>query len=109
MASGGDGLAVAAYAPSEVHTKVNGADVTVTEATDYPFRNRISLAVSTAAPQRFPLHLRIPARTSEPVISISGQKGDGVNAGTYKRIDREWRKGDRVEIEFPMPVRVIQG
>ena len=61
------------------------------------------------APQRFPLHLRIPGWTQDPAISINGQKASGVTPGSYKRIDREWRDGDRVEIVFPMPVRAIQG
>jgi uncharacterized protein len=109
MASADGGVAAAAYAPSEFRTKIGGTDVTVTEATDYPFRDRISLLISTSTPQRFPLHLRIPEWTKDPAISINGQKTDGLTAGTYKRIDREWRNRDRVEIVFPMPVRAIQG
>ena len=109
MASADGGVAAAAYAPSEVRTKIDGKDVTVTETTDYPFRDRISLRITTSAPQRFPLHLRIPGWTQDPAISINGQKASGVTPGSYKRIDREWRDGDRVEIVFPMPVRAIQG
>ena len=109
MGSADGGLAVAAYAPSEVHSKVKGVEVTVTEATDYPFRNRVSLTVSPAAAVRFPLHLRIPAWTKDAVIAVNGVKVDGVSAGSYQRIDREWRKGDRVEITLPMAVRTIEG
>jgi hypothetical protein len=109
MASADGGLAVAAYAPSEVRTRINGAEVTVTEATEYPFRDRVSLTVAVSAPLRFPLHLRIPAWTAEAAIAVNGQKVDGVSAGSYRRIDREWRNGDRVEIRLPMPVRVIPG
>lgn len=109
MATADGGLAVAAYAPSEVHINVNGFDVTVTETTDYPFRNRISLVVAAAAPIEFPLHLRIPAWAERPVITVNGQKVDGISAGSYKRIERQWGSGDRVEITFPMPVRLSQG
>jgi hypothetical protein len=55
------------------------------------------------------LHLRIPEWTKDPAISINGQKESGVAPGSYKRIEREWHDGDRVEIVFPMPVRAIQG
>jgi hypothetical protein len=109
MASADGGVAVAAYAPSEVRTKIGGTDVTVTETTDYPFRDRISLAISLSSSQRFPLHLRIPEWTAAPTIAINGQKMDGLAPGSYKRIDREWRDRDRVEIVFPMPVRAIPG
>lgn len=109
MASADGGLAVAAYAPGEVHTQMGGADVSIVETTDYPFRDRISLAISSAEPHRFPLHLRIPAWTADPTISINRQKIEGLTLGSYKRIDREWRSGDRVEIEFPMPLRLVAG
>ncbi|HYW48900.1 MAG TPA: beta-L-arabinofuranosidase domain-containing protein [Bryobacteraceae bacterium] len=109
MASADGGLAVAAYGPSTVKSKASGVDVTVEEATDYPFRDRITLAVTPARPVRFPLRLRIPAWTNEPRIRINGQTVEAAGPGAWQRIEREWRAGDRVEITLPMPVRVIRG
>ena len=109
MASHDDGIVAAAYAPSEVRTKVKGVDVTVQEITDYPFRDRIRLTVSPAAALRFPLYLRIPAWTSGASILVNGQKVDGVRSGAYQRVEREWRQGDRVEITLPMPIRTVEG
>jgi Beta-L-arabinofuranosidase, GH127 middle domain/Beta-L-arabinofuranosidase, GH127 catalytic domain len=109
MAPAEGGLAVAAYAPSEVRTKIRGVDVTVNEVTDYPFRDRVTLLMSPAAAVRFPLHLRVPAWTRNPIVTVNGRNVDGINVGAYQRIDREWRKGDRVEITLPMPVRTVPG
>jgi hypothetical protein len=109
MASHDDGLAVGAYAPSQVRAKVRGVDVVIEEQTEYPFRERIELAVLPAAPVRFPLHLRIPDWAAGAVILVNGQAVDGVRAASYARVDREWRKGDRVEITLPMSVRTVEG
>ena len=109
MASADDGLAAVAYAPSQVRTTVKGVEVAVDEATGYPFRDRITLTVTPASRVRFPLHLRIPAWAAEAGIQVNGQQVEGVQAGTYQRIEREWQKGDRVEIRFPMRVRTIAG
>jgi len=109
MASSDDGLAVAAYAPSEVRTRIKGIDVAVAETTDYPFRDRISLVVSPASTLRFPLHLRIPAWSNSPVITVNGSAVEGIRTGGYQRIDREWHRGDRLEITLPMPVRAVKG
>jgi hypothetical protein len=109
MASADDGLALAAYAPSQVHTSVKGVDVTVDETTEYPFRDRISLAVDPAARVRFPLYLRIPAWAADATVAVNGQKVDGVRAASFQRIEREWQKGDRVEIVLPMKVRTVPG
>jgi DUF1680 family protein len=109
MASADDGLALAAYAPSQVHTSVKGVDVTVDETTEYPFRDRVSLAVEPAAKVRFPLYLRIPAWAGDATIAVNGQKVDGVRAASFRRIEREWQKSDRVEIVLPMKVRTAVG
>ena len=98
-----------AYAPSQVRTSVKGVDVTVDETTEYPFRERISLAVTPAAKVRFPLYVRIPGWASDAGITVNGQKVDGVHAASYQRIEREWQKGDRVEISLPMRVRTVPG
>jgi uncharacterized protein len=109
MASQDDGLAAAAYAPSAVRTKIKGAEVALEEITDYPFRNRVSIVVTPASTVRFPLYLRIPAWAADAVVTVNGQKIDGVRPATYHRVDREWHKGDRVEITLPMPVRAVTG
>jgi uncharacterized protein len=109
MASSDDGLALAAYAPSQVHTSVKGVDVTVDETTEYPFRDRVWLAVDPAARVRFPLYLRIPAWAGDATVAVNGQKVDGVRAASFQRIEREWQKGDRVEIVLPMKVRTVPG
>jgi hypothetical protein len=109
MASKDDGLAVAAYGPSVVHTTVKGTGVSIEENTDYPFRGRISLTVAPASPASFPLYLRIPAWTSGVTITVNGAKENDVRPATYHRIHREWHKGDRVEVTFPMPVRAVPG
>ena len=109
MASADDGLALAAYAPSQAHTSVKGVEVTVDETTEYPFRDRVSLTVAPSATVRFPLYLRIPAWAIDAAIAVNGQKVDGVRAASFQRIEREWRKGDRVEISLPMKVRTVAG
>jgi Beta-L-arabinofuranosidase, GH127 middle domain/Beta-L-arabinofuranosidase, GH127 catalytic domain len=109
MASADDGLAAVAYAPSQVRTTVKGVEVAVDETTGYPFRDRITLTVSPASDIRFPLHLRIPGWAAGATILVNGQAAAGIQPGTYDRIDREWRKGDRVEITFPMRVRTVPG
>jgi hypothetical protein len=109
MASGDGGLAVAAWAPSIMRTTVKGVGVAIEETTEYPFREQIALAVKPESPVRFPLHLRIPAWTREPEIRVNGQKVDAGRAGSFAKIEREWRPGDRVEIRLPMPVRAVPG
>ncbi len=54
------GLAVVAYAPCVIETKIQGKPVKVSVETDYPFRSEIGLRVTVPEPMSFPLHLRHP-------------------------------------------------
>jgi uncharacterized protein len=104
MASEDGGLAAVVYAPSEVKTRVRGVGVNITEATDYPFRDEVRLTVSPEAPVTFPLRLRIPAWAAEARVTVNGRSAGGVRAGEFHRVEREWRRGDRVEVKLPMRV-----
>lgn len=101
-----DGLVAAAYAPCEMHVVLRGTAVHIAEETDYPFRGTVKLTVSPETPTSFPLQLRIPAWATGTVITVNGKAEPAPQPGTFARIDREWKSGDRVEVNFPMQPRV---
>ena len=51
-----------------------------------------------------PVRLRIPAWSAKTEVTLNGKALDGVRAGGYFTIDRDWKLGDIVEIKFSMPV-----
>ena len=107
MATPDKGLAAVAYGPSEVTTTVgDGVPVNITEDTEYPFRQSVSLSVSPARPAKFKLELRIPAWANGAGVVVNGVSLDGVKAGQFYSVARQWKAGDRISLHFPMPVRV---
>jgi hypothetical protein len=102
----GDGLVAAAYAPCEVRIAVRGTDLRVVEETGYPFRGAVRLTVNPATPLTFPLSLRIPGWVAGTAIRVNGEPEPQPAAGTFARVERTWRPGDRVELEFPMAPRL---
>lgn len=106
MATPEGGLAAVAYGPNQVKTSVKGGvPVTIKERTEYPFRGKIRLAVDPANSVVFALRLRIPAWAEGTAVTVNGAQTDGVKAGEFFTLDREWRKGDRVVVIFPMRIR----
>jgi hypothetical protein len=101
-----DGLFAAAYAPCKLRATVRNTAVEIAENTDYPFRGSVKLTVNPAASIAFPLRLRIPAWAAGTAITVNGKAVPEPQAGTFARIERTWRAGDRVEINFPMQPRV---
>jgi hypothetical protein len=108
-AAAGDGLAALFYAPSVVKAKVaDGRVVTIEEETRYPFEEKVKLRLSTEAPARFPLYLRIPGWCEAPVLRVNGRAASvaGARPRAYLRLERAWADGDVVELELPMRLGV---
>ncbi len=104
MATHDHGLAAATYGPNTVTATVGskGQEVTIDQATDYPFRTESTLTITTAQPVAFPLELRIPGWCAKPTVRVNGKQREGVEPGTFHRIEREWKSGDVVQLQFPM-------
>jgi hypothetical protein len=104
------GVCASLYAPSEVVCKVGGgATVRITEETDYPFGDTVTLRVAAGQPVRFPLYLRVPRWCSRASVEVNGR---ALRLKTqplaYAVVDRTWRDGDIVTLKLPMRVSVRQ-
>lgn len=108
MATPDNGLAAQLYFENKVKAKVgNGKEVSITQATHYPFDSNIEMTVNAVAPVAFPLYLRIPEWCKDPVIKVNGKALDiATNANGYIKIDNKWKNGDKISINFPMELTV---
>ncbi len=108
MATPDNGLAAVLYAENTVNAKVaNGKPVQLSQQTHYPFDEQIRIDVKSADKVRFPLYLRIPGWCEKATISLNGQKIDvQAQASHYVKIDRTWKTGDYIELNFPMHLQV---
>jgi len=106
MATPGNGLAAVLYGACQVTAQVGaGTEVTLKETTHYPFDERIEFEIGTSAAVSFPLYLRVPEWCRAPKVSVNGAVTKVTTKGhVYIVINREWRNGDRVELELPMPI-----
>jgi uncharacterized protein len=104
-----EGLVAAAYAPCEMWTTVGNTAVHIIEETEYPFRGNIRLRVDAADGAEFSIHLRIPQWAHGAAIRVNGQMQPAPAPGTFARIERTWKGGDEVQIEFPMAPRLVRG
>ena len=106
MATTDGGLATMLYAANETTAKVaDGKEVTLTETTNYPFDETVSLTVGTDADVAFPLYLRVPAWAEGATLSVNGAPVEvAAAAGKYVRVDRTWSNGDVVELTLPMDI-----
>jgi len=106
MATAGNGLAAAMYAPCVVKAKVgDGAEVKITEKTDYPFGDTIELGFSTAKAVRFPLYFRVPGWCDRVEIRINDRDQTlEVRPLSYLLVDRTFQEGDKITLRLPMKI-----
>lgn len=103
-----NGIYVNLYVPSRLKTRIAGARVTLEQHTDYPHRMTTSIRVATDRETRFALSLRIPAWAGAGTrIMVNGKRAaEAAEPGTFAKIERNWRAGDRVEVEFERRVQL---
>ena len=105
-ATAGDGIAALVYGPSEVNVKVaNGDEITISEKTDYPFKEHIQFTVQAKKTVKFPFHLRIPEWCKNPVITLNGKVAAATITNNIAVLNREWTPGDVIELNLPMDFR----
>ncbi len=85
----------------------DGNHVSVKQSTRYPETDRVEILLNPERPGAFSLNLRIPAWSEQTSVQVNGQPVAGINAGTYLKIHREWKAGDRVVLNFDLRGRLI--
>ncbi len=102
-----DGVYVNLYIPSTLNWEQDGADVSLRQRTTYPFDSHIEMEITASRASDFALRLRIPAWTQKPSVRVNGKRIEAdVQPGTFAPFRREWKSGDRVVLELPMPNRL---
>lgn len=98
----GDSLYVNLYVPSSV--KWNGRSLR--QITDYPRDSAVQLEL-TGASATYSIFLRVPRWAAGARLTTSGMRDSRQLAhGTFAEIRREWKNGDRIELELPRKRRL---
>ncbi len=104
LATTDNGLAAAMYGANDVRAVVgDGTEVAITQDTEYPFSDIVTLTVSTPRTTRFPFYLRIPGWADDATIELNGQPlSIRSEPGSWAKVEREWIDGDRLTLHLPM-------
>jgi DUF1680 family protein len=98
--------------------------VTITQKANFPWDGKVEMTIKPEKSSEFVIKIRIPGwaqnvaipgglykfrdNNSEQVkLLVNGKDHDLTISDGYAVISREWNPGDKIEIEFPMPVRKV--
>lgn len=118
------GLWVNLFIGSTTTVQIGKAQIPVTMETNYPWDGNIKLTVQPKTKTKFKLHLRIPGwvqgeavpgdlfvfedkTKSTFTISVNGKVVPYKMENGYATIERDWKKGDQLELVLPMEVKRI--
>jgi uncharacterized protein len=109
----------------KAQAKLKETPVMIQQETKYPWDGETKIIVTPAASSRFAVSVRIPcwardeampgglyrysdSKESNITIAVNGRPANYKMNGGFARIEREWSKGDVIELQIPMPVRQVQ-
>jgi DUF1680 family protein len=99
------GVYVNLYIPSTVRWSHDGAQVALTQKSEYPYDSHVRFEVKTSKAATFAVNLRIPGWAEKASFGVNGKR-EAAQAGTFARVERKWKNGDRIDLELPLSTRL---
>lgn len=119
------------YVGSNTSFNLKNGVVGLKMETNYPWEGKVKINIDPVKKSAFSLQLRLPGWMYEriapgglyavqqegddgvndvfdPVVLINGKQINYTIKNGYMIIDRVWQKGDQVEFEFPMDVKLVE-
>lgn len=96
------GLYVSLYVPAHITWTQNNTPCNLLVETEYPYVAGVMMTLGLPSNQTFTLNLRIPAWARGANLKINGEGRQSLEPGRFAIIRREWRSGDKIELELPL-------
>ena len=99
---------------------IAGTDVEMVQATDYPWSGKVSITVNPKTAKTFSVYVRVPKRATSELysstpevsgltsLSLNGQALTPKTEKGYVALSRQWKPGDRIQLEIPMRVQRVK-
>jgi len=123
-ATSGKTIYVNLYISDEAEISLEKGKIKIIQKADFPWNGLVDISVEPEKPSRFDIKLRIPGWAVNEalpgnVYRFADKSNDSVRLlvngvphvllikDGYALISRKWKQGDKIEIDFPMPVRKV--
>lgn len=119
-----DTLYINLFISNDADCLVNKNKVSIRQNSDFPWDGNIGLTVNPEKSEKFTVKIRVPSWARNQVtpgalysyiekdsgkfdVKINGKKEKPVYKNGYVEINKTWKKGDKVEVNFPMSVHRV--
>lgn len=112
------------FIASTANIKLNNSSIHITQKTQYPWEGKVKMIVELEQSKKFNFFIRIPLWTrNQPmpgdlyhyqyvyddsvIITVNEKPVEYEMEKGFARLEREWKQGDVIELDIPMPVRKV--
>ncbi len=81
--------------------------ININMMTDYPVSDEIQINIDPSKPGNFTVALRIPSWSIKTSITVNDVPVADVAPGTYNKITRLWKSGDKIKLRLDLRGRLI--
>lgn len=100
-------LYVNLFIPSELTWSEKG--MKIRQETEFPENGKVSLKIQAEKPIKWTLNLRYPRWSKNVEVKVNDKKIKvNQQPSSYIQINRIWKNGDRVEINYPMFLQIAE-
>ena len=103
-----NGIVATVYAPSSLNTEINKTKISLTQETDYPFKDSVKIILKTPIPVQFSLHLRNPKWSKNTTIDINGKQQSYTTVNGFIKLNRLWKNETVINIKFKMEAKLLK-
>jgi DUF1680 family protein len=97
------------YGGNTLSTDFKNSQLKLSQSTDYPWDGKVSIKIEQAPKDAMALYFRIPGWCSGAKLLVNGKPSAvKLEAGTYAEVNGTWKAGDEIELDLPMPVKLIE-
>ena len=106
----GDSIWLNLYGSCTLETTLaNGEKIKLAQETEYPWNGRVRIEIRESGQKEFALKLRIPGWAEGASVRVNDAPADlSPQSESYFEIRRVWQAGDFVDLDLPMPVRLME-
>jgi len=104
------GVWVNLYGSNVLDTELaDGTSLRLSQETDYPWDGKIVITVDAPDKKEFSIMLRIPEWAEDATLKVNGGRVESdLTPGRYFELRRTWSGGERIELDLPMRIRLIE-
>ena len=104
------GLYFNLYGGNALNTTLkDGSKLKLDEVTEYPWDGKVSITLQQVPKNAYSVFLRIPGWCKGASLLVNGQAvNTPLVTGEYAEVNRKWKAGDKIELNLPMPVQLLE-